>query len=488
MRHRFPLWLIILLTLIGYGLTAVFFPLAPHFNHTPLPDIRSFTPSLGLGLLYALGLLLLYWLYWQASRQAPRLWLILATAVLFALPLLITFPFNATDVYRYFIRGRVSSIYGENPFTQPPSAFTQDPFWQLAGEWSSETSPYGPIWEMTATAVTALAQNYLYIALLLFKLIGLLTHLLIALLIWHLLAGRPLAARQRAALLWAWNPALLFTFVVDAHNDGLMLLWLLLGYWLAQFGPRRWPPAVRLALGFTAICLAPLTKPIGLLALPFFFLAFWRQLGPPERGRGAGERLHFLLLSIVGGLAVLIVAFLPFGSPLALAARLLREAGEGGGFSVTTLLLLLNQRLQWGLSWGLLTNLLRVVAGVWGLWLLWRTWNGRSPHRAVANIFNLYILQALNFRIWYSVWAVPFLLLAVEEQESGGELPDYPITDSRLRSGLTFLLTAQLSVLIYGHLRVYALAGDHFPAHLLGVPFTFGLPVLVGWYYGRFRS
>jgi hypothetical protein len=48
-----------------------------------------------------------------------------------------------------------------------------------------------------------------------------------------------------------------------------------------------------------------------------------------------------------------------------------------------------------------------------------------------------------------------------------------------LQAGLLFLLTTQLSVLIYGHLRVYALGGDHFPAHLIGVPFTFGLPLLL---------
>ena len=485
-NKRLSFWLIALLTLLVYGLTAVFFPLASHFNRIPLPDIRSYTPSLGQGLLYALGLLLLYWLYLQASRQPPRLWLILVTAVLFALPLLITFPFNATDVYRYFIRGRVSSIYGENPFTEPPSAFTQDPFWKLAGEWSNETSPYGPVWEMAATAVTAIAQDYLYIALLLFKLLGLLTHLLITLLIWHLLAGRNPAERRRATLLWAWNPALLLTFVVDAHNDGLMLIWLLLSYWLAQHGPKHWPPPVRLGLSFTLICLAPLTKPIGLLALPFFFLAFWQQLGQQKQAPQA--RIHFLILSIAGGLLLLIATFLPFGSPLALVSRLLREAGTGGGFSITTLLLLFNQRLQLGLSWDILTNLLRIVAGVWALWVLWRTWNGRSPHHATADIFSLYILQALNFRIWYSVWAIPFLLLEIGDWklETTPSLPRSPAPlPPRLQTGLTFLLTTQLSVLIYGHLRVYALAGDHFPAHLIGVPFTFGLPLLVGWYRGR---
>jgi hypothetical protein len=334
---------------------------------------------------------------------------------------------------------------------------------------------------MTAAAVTALAQNNLYLGLILFKIVGLICHLLIAVLIW-LLAGGETVARRRAALLWAWNPALLLTFVVDAHNDSLMLLWLLLGFWFAQNGPKQWSSALRFGLGFTLMSLAPLTKPIGLLPLPFFLLAFWRQL--PD----TAARLRFLLLSIVGSLAALGLTFLPFGSPLALVARLAQEAGTGGGFSITTVLLLLNQRLSGELSWAVLTNTTRVIAGVIVLWLLWRTWHGRSPLRAAADIFALYIFQALNFRIWYSVWAVPWLILengGTEHQDGENTTPHSPLATHhsslsyRLRVGLLFLLITQLSVLIYGHLRVYALGGDHFPAHLIGVPFTFGLPFLL---------
>jgi hypothetical protein len=473
---------------IGYGLTAVYFPLTPHFNRLPLPDIRTFTPSLGQGLLYALGFIFLYWLYGQAlGHRPPRLLLILGTTILLALPLLLTFPFNATDIYRYVIRGRVSSIYGQNPFTEPPDAFPQDPFRPLAGEWSSETSPYGPLWELTAAAVTALAQDNLYLGLILFKLLGLAGHLLIALLIW-LLAGRE-AAGCRAALLWAWNPALLLTFVADTHNDSLMLLWLLLGLWVGQTHHQQRPSAPRLALSLTLMSLAPLTKPIGLLPLPFFFLTFWRQLPDTH------ARLRLLLLSTTGILATLLLAFLPFGSPLALLERLAQEAGTGGGFSITVLLLLLNQRLAIGLSWDLLTNATRLIAGVIVLWLLWRTWHGRSPLRATAGIFALYIFQALNFRIWYSVWTIPWLILASGEwrvasgewRVASGEwramlspLSSFlsPLSH-HLQAGLLFLLTTQLSVLIYGHLRVYALGGDHFPAHLIGVPFTFGIPLLL---------
>jgi hypothetical protein len=464
--------------LVGYGLTALFFPLAPHFNQLPLPDVRTFTPSLAAGLLVGLGFVSLYWLYGQAVRQQPvGVRLILTTAVLFALPLLFTFPFNATDLYRYFIRGRISSIYGQSPFTEAPAAFPQDPFGPLAGEWATESSPYGPLWELTAAAVTALAQDNLYLGLILFKVVGLVSHLLIAGLIWLLLADSTVAERGRAALLWAWNPALLFIFVVDAHNDGLMLFWLLLGLWVAQLKLQR-PSALRLALAFTIMCLAPLTKPIGLLPLPFFLAAFWRQL-PDTAGR-----LSFLLMSTVGGLAALGLAFLPFGSPLALAARLAQEAGTGGGFSITTLLLLLNQRLSWGLSWALLTNVTRVAAGLIVLWLLWRTWRGRSPDRAAADVFALYIFQALNFRIWYSVWVMPWVILGSRGEEEqgkggGGSVGWQGSGRYRLRVGLFFLLTTQLSVLIYGHLRVYALGGDHFPAHLIAVPFVFGLPFLL---------
>ena len=49
-------------------------------------------------------------------------------------------------------------------------------------------------------------------------------------------------------------------------------------------------------------------------------------------------------------------------------------------------------------------------------------------------------------------------------------------------AGLWLLLTTQLSVLIYGHLRVYVLGGNYLLAHLVGLSFTFGLPLLLARY------
>jgi hypothetical protein len=458
-------WLLGLLLWAGYGLLALWFPLVPHYTQAPLRDVRAFTPSLVGGLAYGLLICALFGLTWLAYRQARRCapgpGTLAATAVLLALPLLFTFPINATDLYRYVIRGRISSAHAANPYAAPPSAFPADPLLPLAGEWAVETSPYGPLWELLAGGVTAVTGENLLAGLLAFKLLALAAHVGTAVLIGSALAekhkGREQIPRAALTLLWAWNPALLLTFVVNGHNDALLIFWLVLGYLLLQRG--AWLP------GLLALALAPLIKPIGLLALPLFFLDAWRRL-PQWRAR-----LRALLPGLAGGALLVWLAFLPFGAPLELAQRLLREATDGAGFAPAALAVLLavrlgaptNAALQWAGGVGV------AGLGLFALWLLWRTVNGRSPTRGAAEIFAAYLAQALNFRIWYSVWLFPWLLL-----DQRGERLDRP-----LLAGFWFLLTAQLSVLIYGHVRVFALGGDVLLAHLVGAPFTFGLPLVL---------
>ena len=48
--------------------------------------------------------------------------------------------------------------------------------------------------------------------------------------------------------------------------------------------------------------------------------------------------------------------------------------------------------------------------------------------------------------------------------------------DYRLRLGFWFLLTTQLSVVVYGHLRVFVPGGDQGLAHPHRRPLVFGLP------------
>lgn len=449
-------WGFVVVTLLIYTVFPFWFRLRPYYLWVPSPDIRSFSASLPAGAIYACLFGLLYFIYWRAFRQVAagvvmfRPEHLLLITILFGLPLLFTFPINATDIFSYLIRGRIMVVYGQSPFLAAPQAFPQDPYWLLAGEWANTTSPYGPVWELLGGAIAWLSGGGLLRGLLLFKLLGLILHLAIGKLIWLSLSHLPAAGRSARLLLWLWNPALLLIFVVDAHNDALMIFWLLLGYWLMQ---GRQP-----ILGWLVMVMAPLSKLIALLLLPFFWLRMWRAAGS---GR---DKIRFFLLSLGGGLFLTLFTFAPFGSPLELIQRLLAEASDNGGFSPLTLLILSLQRLKISLSidslvqWGLL--FFTIIA----LWLLW---SHKKAEWGVKNILMAYLATGFTFRIWYPAWLFPWLLV----DEAGRHVP----------AGATFLLTAQLSVLIYGHLRVYLLHRDQLQAHLLGVPFTFLLPLFVAW-------
>ncbi len=478
-KFQNKLTLLALASLVGYLLFWWWFPLRPYFHTLPLQDVRTFAPSLLAGLGYALLLVALFSLYWlafravQSEQARPSLWILLGTAVLFAIPLLQTYPINANDLFRYVIRGRVSSVYGQSPYAAAPDAFPDDPFLPLAGEWADETSPYGPLWELLATGITQLTQNNLLAGLLSFKLVGLLAHLTCGWLIWRLLAQADAAKQRSFTLLWLWNPALLLMFVVDGHNDVLMMVWQLVAIWFwrrkrpalsssMKLSVPKWP-----SLTLFFLLLAALTKPIALLPIPFFALAIWREL------ENNAARLRLFGWAVIWGGTAVWLAFLPFGSPLDLAVRLLREASSGPGFSPATLVLLIAG--EWGQPLTpafieLVANLFRLLFGLLVVWLLWLGWNGRSPLRAAADVLAAYSLQALSFRLWYSTW--PFLWLLLED-ESAEMQPTF-----RLHAGLWFLFTVQLSVLIYGHLRAYALSGSQFTAHLIGIPFVFLLPSL----------
>jgi hypothetical protein len=476
LNRQLSLYLLFGASLAGYVLLSWWFPLTRDYDRLPLQDIRSLAPSLLEALAYALLLLALFACYGLAYRRIGRIpqkqlpIFLFLLPLLLSLPLILTYPYNATDLFRYYLGGRITVVHGQSPLAVPPAAFTEDPFMLLADEWSADTSPYGPVWEMAAAAFVFVARDNLFLGLILLKAFTTALHLAVGLLIWKLLPAQNPATRAARTLLWTWNPALLLIFVANGHNDVLMLFWLLLGAWLQRRG--------RPAAGLIVMALSPLSKAIGLLPLPIFWLATWHRL--PHRR----ERLWTYALAGSGSLLVTVLAFWPFGSPLALLWRLQEEAGQGGGFSPLVLLILLGRQLGWNLSLQPVSMVATVLFGTAALWLLWLTWRGRAPWHGSADILAAYLAQALRFRIWYTAWLLPWLLLDVDRARPGR-------VGFRLWAALFFLLTAQLSPLIYGHVRVYLLGRDQVLAHLIGVPFTFLLPILLAWlitHYSGHRS
>jgi hypothetical protein len=125
------------------------------------------------------------------------------------------------------------------------------------------------------------------------------------------------------------------------------------------------------------------------------------------------------------------------------------------------------------LSQPLLAKSASLLLGVILLILLWLTWRGRDPLRGAADIFATYLLTALKFRIWYPAWLFPWLVL-----DTGSRF--------RLYTGLWWLLLSHLSVILYAHIRIAWLHEDLSLAYLVGVPFVFILPFLLGFVVSKF--
>ena len=130
------------------------------------------------------------------------------------------------------------------------------------------------------------------------------------------------------------------------------------------------------------------------------------------------------------------------------------EASAGASFSPVTLIILVSREVGLNVSLSVRDQLAAAYSLSFVVYVLWRTWRGRSAEQGLAVVFWGYVLQALNFRVWYATWPFPWLLLDGFAGERRAVC--------RLHAGLWFLVTSQLSVIIYGHFRISFLGGSQF--------------------------
>jgi hypothetical protein len=293
-------------TQLIYAIYIIAFPLVSNTNKGgPAADLeilmrsdRWFAP------IYTAGILLLYFLYWQALKTVSRVTsqassgqrlgdtfseahlklVILAFGLIFGLTLIWLYPITANDLFRYVLRGRVWAVYSESPMLSPPNNFPNDPYIAFAGEFSQWVSGYGPLWEILVQIPMRLFGTIDMVSGSIgLKLIVLLAYLLCAVFLGWLAipeispkfsfaplhpptAQSPIqpSASLVALTFFAWNPLILIQGAGNGHNDMVFMALMVLAI---AFWQRRWWGVATLA--FT---LATLAKITGLLLLPFFAL------------------------------------------------------------------------------------------------------------------------------------------------------------------------------------------------------------------------
>jgi hypothetical protein len=458
------------------------FPLAGLYGTLPPVDYAKLTGHSVRGVVsFTLAIVALFALYLMAlyytRRAAPTRWMwgiVLAGAVVMGATLVPAYPTTAIDLLIYAVRARIWAIYNLNPLATAPLQLPADPWIGLAGEWADIPSPYGPVWEGISLLAFRLVGGDLLRHLLALKAIAFLSHLgcagLVALILRRLKPEWALAG----TLALAWNPLALLELAGNGHNDGLMVLFLLLALYLAVSG-RRW-------LVIPVLTLSVFTKFTPLLALPFFLLYLARLAG------AGSSRPRLAQIASVAGNAALFG-----GLGLALMAPIwpgwehwaVRDLGQAAGRSPFALLVLaLATVLPVNTAFDVTTYLMDGLFLAVYVRLAWRAVAGppsaQPPSGALDDtilvptfgaFFWYLVLANQQFHAWYLLWPLAVAVLL-------GPTP-------ALTRMVVFGCTALLAITIYETLRYWwAELFNPLVTHLVAVPLVFGPPLFVKYIKG----
>jgi len=307
-------------TLLGsrlLGLTRRLFPnvavVPPVHNHLPVPMDTFWTARKEVILLFAAFVMLCVF-YVLAVRILPKYitarYIFLSTLLLGVVYVFLPIV-TSQDIFSYVGYARLGLVYHLNPLTAVPAAIPNDPVYPYIF-WVNQPSAYGPVWaiitEFLQWITLTLGLKSIIGMILPLRLFGLLTHLGSTWLIWSI-SGRlqvyneAISWRRRlmGTLAFGWNPLLLYEACSNAHNDGVVLFFILLAIWSLLPGRRGGTYNYLLAAMF--LVLAACIKITFVLLFPGLLLYIWAQ---------QPRRWHSIVLSVLLYIGAFIVLYAPF--------------------------------------------------------------------------------------------------------------------------------------------------------------------------------
>jgi hypothetical protein len=306
--------------------------------------------------------------------------------------LLYLFPIDAADIFDYIIHGRIWTVYGGNPYTQPPKQFAIDPFYPYVA-WKGEVSPYGPVWGLLAGLASRLAGDGIVANVIAYKLIPgafLLGSQALVALILHQAAPKQALA---GTLLLVWNPVVLYETWGNGHNDMVMVFWVLAAVWAIQ--NRRFTLAV------LALAAGTLVKFIPALLIPAAVVIALRNLP------GRRERLSYLARTGAAVVALAALLYAPFWAGPKVITVVTRTNLFTSSIPAAAYYLL---RPELGTK-DAAAVVSKAALALTGVYVLWQAWNAWREHtwqdfvQASFNILAFYLLvTCMWFQQWYTLW------------------------------------------------------------------------------------
>ncbi len=417
-------------------------------------DLDFHVLILGLFLLYGLLALLLWRCTPHLSRRVRTvLWYAILAVTLVSGGILVMAPAMLShDIFVYVGYGRVIAVHQANPYFVPLAAFPQDPFYPL-DDWREAVAAYGPLWLGICSLFSVLLGTQAVASILAFRLLALAAHLGNTLLVRGILRAASRSERVIAlgTLLVALNPLILLESALGAHNDTVMMTFVLLGLWWSlradragRYGLRAHLPALlaltlAMLIKFTALVILGLL----IVMLVFRVLRDSGHVNLADAVRAAWRpALRRLLASLACCGLLGLLAYLPFWlghAPLEIIVSLVAPPSTSRGLGQFSILRAIQ---EWAYyhphpveSWSNLLLLLLQQRSVWNaidvcvlsmtlLVALWRLWQRPVLVRLISGgllVLGGILIVTPWFFPWYLVWLLPLAALSLPQRPGGLE-------------------------------------------------------------------
>ena len=267
-------------------------PPPPVVTGAPLPADKN----LFIGLVAVYGGMVIMLQAWIALIRIARrhrglpLRSFVAVFAAWTAPLLVVAPLFSRDSYSYAAQGEMMSR-GISPYLFGPAVLGVNAFSGLVDKlWADVTSPYGPVFLWIAGVNATVVHHNELLAVVGFRLLALVGVVMIGIFLPRLARsyGRDPSVAFVLAVL---NPLVLLHLIAGAHNDALMLGFLLAGLWFAREGR----PVVGVLL-CTIGAMIKIPAFIGVVYIGWGWLgddASWRsRLRPTVAAAGLGVGRH----------------------------------------------------------------------------------------------------------------------------------------------------------------------------------------------------
>lgn len=340
--------------------------------------------------------------YARFYQDRATLYLIFGFGVLFACTLLFVYPINAIDIFGYIAESRVLVLYHADPMIVAPASYTHDALIRSLGSFVRTAAPYGALGVLIESLATFIAGSNLLVNLILLKGLSALFLLGSTCLIYKIMLYYKPELALLCALLFAWNPYIQLEYVVNSHNDIIMIFFVLLAI-LALVNNHH-------AAAFALVLLSSLIK---YASLPIVLLFVINALFSYKTVK---ERVKYGLIVCLETVILFSIFVLPFWR----GAQTLTSFSNTAQGSLYSFAMFLNDVSGQKVTFGQSKTIGLVIFGLFYLYAVWIT--ARDRRGLLMGSF-LVLFAFLAFAVtyvqpWYILWAcLPALLIPQKQMQ-----------------------------------------------------------------------